>query len=330
MTNMFLATVVCGGVATGLLWKLAALASLVTVGISLSPGLLSAVNINFKSAFMRGVGRVPPMYGQVAMVVPSTTEAEVYPFRGMFGTLREWIGPRIAEELTTYEFVIKNKSFEGTLRVPRPKIEDDQFGIYGVEAEALGDAAARHPDKLLFDLLESGWTGKCYDGQPFFSSSHPNYYNASTWGNLGTTAFSSTSYGVARAGMMALKDDAGESLDVNPDLLVVGPALDEAARQVLTSDWIVTSGTGGQNMWKGSARLLVVPRLTDANDWYLFDTSRVIKALIVQMRKAPVLTSKTNLSDDNVFVNNEFLWGVDYRGNVGYGLPQLAFGAHVT
>jgi phage major head subunit gpT-like protein len=131
--------------------------------------------------------------------------------------------------------------------------------------------------------------------------------------------------------MIALKDDSGESLDIMPDLLVVPAGLEETARQILNADFISVSGGSTQsNVWRGSARLLVVPRLVDSNNWYLFDTSKVIKALIVQMRKAPVLTSRVNLTDENVFERNEFQWGVDYRGNAGYGLPQLAFGALVS
>lgn len=59
--------------------------------------------------------------------------------------------------------------------------------------------------------------------------------------------------------------------------------------------------------------------------WYLLDTSQPLKPLIFQMREAPELV----VHDDpkvhsSVFMRKEILYGVDYRGNAGFGLPQLA------
>lgn len=59
--------------------------------------------------------------------------------------------------------------------------------------------------------------------------------------------------------------------------------------------------------------------------WFLMDCSRAIKPLIHQDRKKPVFTPMTNLDDEAVFTSNEFRFGVDYRGNVGFGLWQQAF-----
>lgn len=59
--------------------------------------------------------------------------------------------------------------------------------------------------------------------------------------------------------------------------------------------------------------------------WYLIDDTKVVKPLIYQKRRAIKLTPKFNLSDDNVFWNNQFVWGADGRMNAGYGMWQLAY-----
>lgn len=59
--------------------------------------------------------------------------------------------------------------------------------------------------------------------------------------------------------------------------------------------------------------------------WYLLDTSKVIKPILYQKRRDYAFTSKTNLTDDNVFSRKEFIWGADGRGNAGLGLWQLAY-----
>lgn len=64
--------------------------------------------------------------------------------------------------------------------------------------------------------------------------------------------------------------------------------------------------------------------------WFLMCTNRPLKPIIYQERKAPTFTSKDRETDDNVFERNEFVYGVDMRCNVGYGLPQLAWGSKQT
>lgn len=59
--------------------------------------------------------------------------------------------------------------------------------------------------------------------------------------------------------------------------------------------------------------------------WFLLDTNRVMKPMIYQERRPYSLVSKTEPTDDNVFFNKEYIYGVDSRGAVGFGLWQLAF-----
>lgn len=64
--------------------------------------------------------------------------------------------------------------------------------------------------------------------------------------------------------------------------------------------------------------------------WFLMDTTKVIKPLIYQKRRDYAITAKTALTDENVFGRNDFVWGADGRGNVGYGLWQLAYASKQT
>lgn len=61
--------------------------------------------------------------------------------------------------------------------------------------------------------------------------------------------------------------------------------------------------------------------------WYLMDNTRPIKPLVFQRRKDYTLVALNRDNDENVFMRNEVLYGVDGRGNAGYGLWQLAFGS---
>lgn len=61
--------------------------------------------------------------------------------------------------------------------------------------------------------------------------------------------------------------------------------------------------------------------------WFLLDTRRPLKPLILQMRKQPEFVRKDDPTDDNVFNKGELIYGVDDRKNVGFGFWQMALGS---
>ena len=63
--------------------------------------------------------------------------------------------------------------------------------------------------------------------------------------------------------------------------------------------------------------------------WYLLDVSRPLKPLIYQDRKKPEFVMKTTPTvSDHVFINKEFIYGVDCRCNVGFGFWQMAYASN--
>ena len=60
--------------------------------------------------------------------------------------------------------------------------------------------------------------------------------------------------------------------------------------------------------------------------WFLLDTTKVLKPVIYQNRQDFRFTRVVDPnSSDHVFMRNEFVFGVDGRCNVGYGLWQTAY-----
>lgn len=66
------------------------------------------------------------------------------------------------------------------------------------------------------------------------------------------------------------------------------------------------------------------------NPWFLLDTSRKLKPLIWQKRKDYKFVAMTKDDDESVFMRDEYRYGVDGRGNVGFGFWQMAFGSKAT
>lgn len=226
----------------------------------INKGNLSTLFLAFKAAFAAGLGQAASMYADISTRVPSSTSAEEYGWLGAFPNMREWLGDRVVNGMATHGYTIRNKPFEMTVGVPRPAIEDDQYGIYSPMMQEMGRAAAAHPDQLVFNLIKNGASTLCYDGQNFFDTDHP-----------------------------VLKADGSTETQ---------------------SNWDNNGGSG--------------------TAWYLLDTSRALKPVIFQDRKAPNFVAKTSETDDNVFDRNEYVYGVDSRCNVGFGFWQLAYGSRKT
>ncbi len=61
--------------------------------------------------------------------------------------------------------------------------------------------------------------------------------------------------------------------------------------------------------------------------WFLIDDTRALKPIILQRRKDFVFTHMDKLTDQNVFMNNEFIYGADARFNAGFGFWQMSWGS---
>ena len=282
---------------------------------------LRGIYVGFNTLFNKAFEGVTPMYTEVAMVTPSTTAAETYAWLGDIPGMREWIGDREIQNLTASGYTIRNKPFELTFGVDRDDVEDDKIGLYNPSVENLAQAAAAHPDKLIFELLKNGFSELCYDGKAFFATDHPVGKDKAS--NKGTAKLSMDAYKTARTSMMSLKNSKGRPLALVPDLLVVPPALEADARDILVADFI----NGTKNTMQGTAEIHVEPRLASDSAWFLLCTKRPVKPLIYQQRKKAKFVSKTNETDDNVFMSKKFIYGADSRGNAGFGFWQMAYGS---
>lgn len=134
---------------------------------------LSGLYNGFKTNFAKGLQGAVSHYATIAMQIPSATTETTYAWLGALPSIREWIGDRVVYDLSISSYKVINREFEATVAVPRTKIEDDQYGIFGPIFEKMGRDTALHPDELVFDLLGKGFSTKCFDGQYFFDVDHP-------------------------------------------------------------------------------------------------------------------------------------------------------------
>lgn len=285
---------------------------------------IQAASQGFKALFFETLAKMTPMWSKVAMQIDSDSLQETYDWLDGVPELREFIDERAIRGLRAFSYTIAKKKWESTLEVDVDDIKYDRLGLVKPRIQALAEAIGRHYDKLIFGLLNDGFTNACYDSKAFFATDHPK--KGGSWSNKDTAALSATSYADARKAMMSFTDYEGNFLAVMPNLLVVPPALEATAREILLAE---RDEDGKSNVWRNTADFIVSPYLASETAWFLLDTSKVYKPLVLQIHGgAPEWIAKDDPeTSDEVFKRDKCLYGVKAEHNAGYLFPQLAYGS---
>lgn len=283
---------------------------------------LAQLRVGFSAAFNRGLSNIETIADKIATTVPSATAENLYGWLGAIPGLRKWIGEREIQKVSENEYSIKNEPFELTIGVKKTAIEDDTYGVYTPLMEGMGESTALHKEERVAGIVKSGFEKKCYDENTFYATNHK--VGDMTYSNRTDEKLSPEAFENGRKAMMSLKNEKGKPLNIVPDVLLVPPSLEKEASMILKAELI----NGTTNINKGLAQVIVWPELADKpNQWHLLCTKRSLKPFIFQERKKAKFTALTKDDDENVFMRDEFLYGVDARDGVGYGFWQMAYGS---
>jgi phage major head subunit gpT-like protein len=288
--------------------------------MQITPAALAATATSFDTRFQAAVGSAVAIWSKIASLIPSTGSSTVHAIMNSIPKARKWLGERVIHNVASAAYELKNETYEDTVAIKREAFEDDSLGVYNPTLDMLGQQAALWPDDLVIAALKAGASTVCHDGQYFFDTDHAK--PGGTQSNKLALALTSDNFATVRTAMRSFVGEDGRNLGVNPNLLVVPPALEMTARTILLAEKLAN---GADNMTRGLADILVVNDLAGSDTtWYLMDTSKPIKPLIFQQRKAPHFDSLTDPTSENVFKHREFLYGFDCRGAGGYGPWFLA------
>lgn len=180
------------------------------------------------------------------------------------------------------------ETFAGIFSLSRKLLLNDQFGVFGQSAIRLGQAAAQAEANALVSLLtQSNGAGPLMtDGKRLFHADHGNLAAAGA-------ALEIASLSAGRQAMRSQKGLDGVSpVGVTPKFLVVGPAQETAAEQILAT--LNATAVSEQNPFAGKLTLIVEPRIT-GNAWYLFgdpSTAPVLEMAYLASAPGPQISSR--------------------------------------
>lgn len=280
-----------------------------------------------------------PVSEQICQIEQSTAAIEVYDMLVKFPAFERFKDQVKKGNMAREQVRIPNDEFSDVVAVKQADIERDQIGQYNNIFDMLGVAARRHPDKLLAALMVSGFTTNDYTGQPFFDADKPHLpgvVDARTFTNKMTEKPSAGSWEKAKQLMGNIVDANGDPMGIGIKKLVVcSQKWESTFKRILHAELIgQVVGTGAaavSNIYAGDADMVMFPYLnTAANEdkWFVLDVGWPLRAFILQKEVALRQYAQDNPNvHKDAFDQHVFNYQGYYRGNVGFGMPQLAIGS---
>lgn len=213
--------------------------------------------------------------------------------------VEEWAGVGAVPDIPAFTGVIQSlpvypgfynkiepKEYAGKLVWERKFIDDKKFPVMMANAEGLFISAFRVREKLgvrefalafsaAYDFLTSE------EGVSWCSSAHTTKSGVSIssgFSNAGTSALDKTSVAATWLLMRRFKNDIGERISVNPDLLIVPDNLGDKAEEINGTPHGLYSAEGTINVQKGRYKIIRYRLLDDysTKSWFMAD-SRMLK-----------------------------------------------------
>jgi len=267
----------------------------------LEPGLRSIFQLQYSE--LAAASRIPMLFN----VMSSTKASEHFLGVGGMSDWQEYKGAIEYDDLEQgYKTTLTHAEYAKGFKVERKLVDDDQYNVINARPAQLALSAMRtrekHAASVFNNAFSTSYTGG--DSQPLCESAgHPySPSNASTQTNEGSTALSYDAVVETRRVMREFKDDRGEIVAINPDLILVPPELEETASK------IVNTMQSGQPQIPESAdfedslvgrlgiRFLMWDYLSDSNAWFMLD-SRLARLHLLWINRVPLEFAMDPTSD---------------------------------
>lgn len=215
-----------------------------------------------------------------------------------------------------------HKEFASGFAVGKRLYEDELYNIINKMPEDLAHAGRVKVETDAASVLNNAFAASgvtIYDGEALCSDAHPVEGGGSdTVDNLVTGALTATTLKTAITTMRKTTDNAGKMVVLNPDTLVVPPALEFTALEITKSAYKPGTDYNDINSLAGRLKVVVYDYLTSDTAWFLIDSKR--HGLTFFWRVKPEFSRSTD-SDNYVAKyagRMRYSYGVsDFRGIVG-------------
>lgn len=276
-----------------------------------------------------------------------TGTAFEYNFLSDLPTARKWLGKKEYKATRANKHLIPVEDYEASTSVGKVDWLQNPKGV-GETLRKWLSGARGYVNKLVIEKFLLGDTDTGYDGVSLFSTAHPNGPAGGTQSNRVTTTFSQAAYRTAKTAMRNFKGANGQPLGIRPDLILVGPAKEDIARDVLDAkDRVVAVDAAGlesgtrlaaasiENVVSADGvRIVVEPLIgggsngagtaTD-NMWFLMDSK--LPPMIVATAQVPTPSDDT---DEFLSGAAEYHFSIESQLAIGYAIWQGVYAGLAT
>lgn len=289
-----------------------------TFSKSVVPGLFSLMN--------SALTRRPKYFDKITTVKTSKKAYEESAYYAGLGLMPE----KPEGEGIAYDQFIQGPTKRWTprtyglgIRITEELIEDSLYpdvpSNMGDMSKELGNSAAETQEVLIHDIFNSGTvttTHTAGDGLAVFSTVH-KALNGSTWSNRSASngSLSATTLKQAFIDFENVLSDRGIQQVQTPKVLLVPPALEFTARELLQSQYDPDSGNNAVNTIQSrSLQLIVDPFLTSTTAWFLLGENNPI---ITFMRRAPKFAQDGDFETGDAKFKGTFRLSVEVNKPIG-------------
>lgn len=175
-----------------------------------------------------------------------------------------------------YKTTYTHAEFARGFTVERKLVDDDQYNVINQFPRKLGIGAMRKQEVDAAGVFNNAFSSAVTGGDSVeLCGAHPySPSNAATQDNSGTTALSYDAVIATRKLMRAYEDDRGELIPIVPNTLLVPPELEDTAWTIINSmNKPGTADNDGNFVRSGGLEVVVWDYLTDANNWFMLDST---------------------------------------------------------
>ena len=235
-----------------------------------------------RKIFFETYAEIPEQFSKVYKVNKSTKATETDYGLGAFG---DWKLRTSEVDTVNYETLnpglertYRHKAFTKGFMIGRELYDDEQYNQINKFPKAMARAGRAFVEKEAATTFTNGFLSAkaIYDGQPLFSNAHPLLNSSKVGTNLVTGELNDTNLKIAMQCMGETLDEAGNLISSHAKKLVVSPANEFKAKELLHSAQLADTDLNNINSIKGSLDLIVYDYLGEAaggndNAWFLID-----------------------------------------------------------
>lgn len=205
---------------------------------------------------------------------------------------------------------VRAKEFGAGIAIGRRALINDDLSALSDFSSMIATRAAADENAKAYAVLATN--AALSDTVALFHANHKNLASS-------PSTIDGTNVALAVAQLRAQTSLDGMKLNLQPALLVCGPAKEVAARQLLAS--IVAAKASDVNVWSGFAELIVDANITD-NSWYIFSTPGAAPTVVygyVAGSEGPQVRTERDFDTQAIKVaaSLDFAVGaIDFRGAV--------------